>query len=319
MLFRSYPGSDEYDVVVLEIVNGIKFEGNHLSSGGFHDNLLVIGNTTSTVLPQSSINNNTFNRADQSGLVIRNLTNISVHDNVFDTIAEEADSTYDVISCLSNCNLNSFQSNTQFGNGNTGGMARDFIRLQNANNNTVTDNRPRGIDGYAVNILSGGTNTVTGNTCISAGTSTCDGHVLSVPSTDTVIGKDGTGILIKSAGGATSIPNLIRPVCAIIENLTGTDDNKEFFIPFAATTLTSVGCRCNGTCSTLATFTLRDRAGNPVTITGTNPTCATSGDSTFAAITGVNTFVPGEGLAFSVSNTPTTGDTYTLCVTYLTD
>jgi hypothetical protein len=54
-----------------------------------------------------------------------------------------------------------------------------------------------------------------------------------------------------------------------------------------------------------------------MTITGTNPTCSTTGNSTFAAVTAGNALVAGEGLAFDVTNTPTTGDTYTITVTYL--
>ena len=86
-----------------------------------------------------------------------------------------------------------------------------------------------------------------------------------------------------------------------------------------AVTVTGVGCNCRGTCSTLATFTLEDRGGNAMTITGTNPTCATTGAATFAAVTAGNQLTAGEMAAFDVTNTPTTGDTYALVITYAVD
>lgn len=109
-------------------------------------------------------------------------------------------------------------------------------------------------------------------------------------------------------------------VCAVVEDLAAADDDFEFFMSGSPITITSVGCRCRGTCSTAATFTLEDRGGNAMTITGTNPTCATTGDSTFAAVTAGGALNAGEGVAFDVTNTPSPEtDTYTLCVTYTHD
>lgn len=120
-------------------------------------------------------------------------------------------------------------------------------------------------------------------------------------------------------GGAKRVIPYDRPVCFPIESLTATDDNYAFFMANDAITITAVGCNCRGTCTTTATFTLEDRGGNAMTITGTNPTCATTGAATYAAVTAGNGLTAGEALAFDVTNTPTTGDTYILCFTYTTD
>lgn len=106
--------------------------------------------------------------------------------------------------------------------------------------------------------------------------------------------------------------------CAIVENLKDTDDAIEIFQTSQPALITSIGCRCKGTCSPdLALFTLANRAGTPMTITGTNPTCATTGATTYAAVTGANALPAGDGMNFTVSNSPTLGDTYTICFTYL--
>jgi len=104
-----------------------------------------------------------------------------------------------------------------------------------------------------------------------------------------------------------------EPICRVIPDVVALDDDYEFWIPMNETTITSVGCRCRGTCTTMAEFRLEDRSQN--VMTGT-PTCATSGNTTFAAITAGGTLSSGEGLAFDVINTPTTGDVYTLCFTH---
>jgi hypothetical protein len=117
-------------------------------------------------------------------------------------------------------------------------------------------------------------------------------------------------------GSAKRVLPYERTVCAIVENLSASDDNFAFYMANDPITVTGVGCNCRGTCSTLATFTLEDRGGNAMTITDTNPTCATTGAATFKAVTSGNTLTAGEMVAFDVTNTPTTGDTYALCITY---
>lgn len=121
-------------------------------------------------------------------------------------------------------------------------------------------------------------------------------------------------------GATPRVLTYVQQECAVIENLEDTDDSFEVWMTAYAATVTSVGCRCQGTCTTPATFTLEDRAGNAMTITGTNPTCATSGNATYAAVTAGNALVAGEGMAFDVTNgvDPET-DKYTLCWTYTVD
>lgn len=110
-----------------------------------------------------------------------------------------------------------------------------------------------------------------------------------------------------------------RAVCFVIEDLAATDDNYAFYMANDAITVTSVGCNCRGTCTTTATFTLEDRGGTAMTITGTNPTCATTGAATFASVTAGGGLTAGEMVAFDVTNTPTASDEYALCVTYTVD
>ena len=120
-------------------------------------------------------------------------------------------------------------------------------------------------------------------------------------------------------GGAKRVLPYERTVGVVIESLTDADDNFAFYMANDAITVTGVGCNCRGTCSTLATFTLEDRGANAMTITGTNPTCATTGAATFAAVTAGNSLTAGEMVAFDVTNTPTTGDTYGLYITLTQD
>lgn len=117
---------------------------------------------------------------------------------------------------------------------------------------------------------------------------------------------------------------LIEPTyqfCYDQRGIVSTDDNFVFFMADRAITIESVGCRCVGTCSTPPTFTLEDNSGNAMTITGTNPTCATTtGNATYAAVTAANSLVAGEAVAFDVTNTPVaTTDWVILCITYSVD
>lgn len=171
---------------------------------------------------------------------------------------------------------------------------------------------------------SGACNTITGSTGDSLDASSADSLRLPAGASKTVnadgmITLDTTASsnqIVAYGNSAERVFDPVQSAGAVLESLASTDDNYEFFMAPYAVTITSVGCRCRGTCSTPATFTLEDRGGNAMTITGTNPTCATTGDATFAAVTSGNTLNAGEGLAFDVTNTPTTGDTYTVTVTY---
>lgn len=133
------------------------------------------------------------------------------------------------------------------------------------------------------------------------------------------IGVDTTDDQLKLYGSATRVIPYTAQHCFVIESLASTDDNYAFYMSNDPETVTGVGCNCRGTCSTGATFTLEDRGGNAMTITGTNPTCGTTGAATYAAVTSGNQVTAGEMVAFDVTNTPTAGDTYEICITTTTD
>ena len=172
-----------------------------------------------------------------------------------------------------------------------------------------------------------GTTTSTGTGAVVLGTSPTFTTSIAIPqgTAPTVdaageIAVDTTDDQLKYYGGAVRILPYERTICFVIENLAAADDNYAFWMANDAITVTGVGCNCRGTCTTAATFTLEDRGGNAMTITGTNPTCATNGAATFAAVTAVNTLTAGEMVAFDVTNavSPET-DEYSLCVTYVID
>jgi len=123
------------------------------------------------------------------------------------------------------------------------------------------------------------------------------------------------------SGGATRVLDPVERTCYTQRGIAATDDNFIFWMADRAVTVTSVGCRCVGTCSTMPTFTLEDNDGNAMTITGTNPTCqTTTTESTYAAVTAGNGLVVGEGIAFDTTNTPVAStDWITLCITYTVD
>jgi len=95
---------------------------------------------------------------------------------------------------------------------------------------------------------------------------------------------------------------------AVIENLAAADDNTPLGTRNYARTITKVGCRCNGTCTTPATFNFEDTGGNAFTFA--SPTCATTGVITYTSVTS-GTLIAGEGWRFDVTNavSPET-DTY---------
>lgn len=141
------------------------------------------------------------------------------------------------------------------------------------------------------------------------------------PTVDAVgkVAVDTTDDQLQYYGAAKRVIPYTRTVCGVIENLASADDSYAFFMANDPITVTGVGCNCRGSCGVLGTLTLEDRGGNGMTITGTNPTCATTGVATFAAVTANNTLTAGEEVAFDVTNNLTGGDTYTICIDYTTD
>jgi len=110
--------------------------------------------------------------------------------------------------------------------------------------------------------------------------------------------------------------------CVVIERVVSTLDDVEFWIASKATTVAAVGCYCQGTCATTtAQFALSDRAGNAIALSGGgNLSCGTgTSASTFTNTDSGDAdrdLVTGEGLRFSVTNSPASVDKVTLCVRY---
>lgn len=145
------------------------------------------------------------------------------------------------------------------------------------------------------------------------------------PEDNYVLTYDDTSGLINLEATAYSIPadsitfsdiadaTQVVTKCAVVENLAAADDNIDIYMPAAASTVVSVGAYCNGTCTTAASISLEDRAGNAMT--HTSPTPATgSSNATFQSVTAGGSLAAGEGLRFDVDNavSPET-DTYTIC------
>lgn len=113
-----------------------------------------------------------------------------------------------------------------------------------------------------------------------------------------------------------------RTLRAHLQDLTATDDDYPLWSPPANITLTACWCLCSGVCTTPADITLETRQVGSATVdavggtidcedegTGDSPTTMTS-DNTVDAL---------DLIRMNVTNTPTTGDTYTLECTYTTD
>jgi len=94
----------------------------------------------------------------------------------------------------------------------------------------------------------------------------------------------------------------------------------EIFINFSATQVVALraACHCDGDCTTLALFQVRDRGGNQIAMT--SPLVCSTGTALSTTVLvdpsdSDRVLVPGEGLRFFISNTPApAADEYTLCV-----
>lgn len=121
--------------------------------------------------------------------------------------------------------------------------------------------------------------------------------------------------------GAT--PNVLSPnkqACFTITDLVSTDDNFQFFVADRDITVTQVGCRYEGTGSTVATISLED-ARTATAMTHTAPTCVTGNNAaTFQSVTANNSITSGNGIRFDTTNTPSpTTDDYTICIRFTED
>lgn len=120
-----------------------------------------------------------------------------------------------------------------------------------------------------------------------------------------------------------SVPNVLSPnkeACVTISDLTASDDNFQFFVADRDITVTQVGCRYEGTGTTVAAISLED-ARTATAMTHTAPTCATGNNAaTFQSVTANNSITSGNGIRFDITNTPDPAtDDYTICVKFTED
>jgi hypothetical protein len=94
----------------------------------------------------------------------------------------------------------------------------------------------------------------------------------------------------------TSVP-------AVIELLSSDDDDYEFYTATYPQTVRKIGVHCEGVCTTPATFSFTDRAGNALTV-GSITVSTGTGNTSFATVSAGGSLVTGEGLKLNVTNTP---------------
>lgn len=102
-------------------------------------------------------------------------------------------------------------------------------------------------------------------------------------------------------GGAQRVLRYQVDKSFTIEDLAAADDGIPFGSESYARTVTQIGCRCIGTCTTAAEFSFSDSAANAFTLSAT-PTCATTGAATYVNVTAGGALVAGEGMLFNVTN-----------------
>jgi len=114
-------------------------------------------------------------------------------------------------------------------------------------------------------------------------------------------------------GTAQRVLSYLTNHSATVEDIAAADDGVPMGSATYARTITKVGCRCIGTCTTKAEFSFSDSAANAFTLAAT-PTCATTGAITYQAVTNGGGLVAGEGMLFNVTNavSPET-DWYEIC------
>jgi hypothetical protein len=108
--------------------------------------------------------------------------------------------------------------------------------------------------------------------------------------------------------------------CVRIENPTTYDSNMTIWVPNDAVTITEVGCRYDGTGTTVGVFALEDAVGTAMTLSGAL-TCVTgSTASTFRTVTGGGGLTAGEGLRIDTTTAPSpVTDDYLVCWRYTVD
>lgn len=195
-----------------------------------------------------------------------------------------------------------------------------------------------GSETYAQRSIAGTSNEIS----VSNGSGVAGDPTISLPATVDLSGKTsfatvaGTGPSLSSNGhlavdttqdqfkfyssAATHVVSGTHEACVTIPDLIATDDNMQFLVADRDITITGIGCRYEGTGSTVATIALENsKTGTAMTHTG--PTCVTgNNNATFQSVTANNAIVSGDGVRWDTTNTPSPlTDDYTICVRWKED
>jgi hypothetical protein len=130
--------------------------------------------------------------------------------------------------------------------------------------------------------------------------------------TDTTLSRNAAGELAVEGVKVLDAGDTIQLAQIVIDNFADEMDNDGIWTTDAAYTVTEIGVRCHGTCTTSATIGVEDGAGTAMTITGTNPVVQTSDSSVvaYSAVTANNTLVKGELVRVTVdTGTPPAPET----------
>jgi len=141
------------------------------------------------------------------------------------------------------------------------------------------------------------------------GTHDFGGAVLEIPNGATVtdpasvgqVAIDSTSDQFLYYGTAQRVLTYKYEESITVENIAAADDSTPFGTKSYARTVTNVGCRCMGTCTTPADFSFSDSAANAFTLSAT-PTCATTGAATYVTVNSGGALIAGEGMLFNVTN-----------------
>jgi hypothetical protein len=131
------------------------------------------------------------------------------------------------------------------------------------------------------------------------------------------IATDSThGQLLYYTNGQLRVIDEEHTACVMLTDVTSADDNLLIYMPKDNIVVSEVGCRYEGTGTTVATIAFEDSSGNAMTHTA--PTCSTGGtNATFQAVTSGGGIVSGEGIRIDVTNTPSPlTDDYEICFVF---
>lgn len=155
-------------------------------------------------------------------------------------------------------------------------------------------------------------------------TGNCDGAFTTTTTiaTTTSTSTTTTSTTTSTSTTTTTLSSLLYQVCKTIYGPGAGDDNQDYYAGTpTGSRLVSTGCHCDGTCSTAAQFTWKDRSANPIGLTvGGNLSCQTGANaitfSTFDTGDIDRDLVTGEVLQFDTANTPTSTDFVLICIRF---